>query len=219
MPALRLRLALLLGPACAAMAAGALTLPRGGPRLYWAPRPRPTLAITALHLPTAVDGRRREARSEARETEVVEELRSVRTSPMIHVLFYTAILLQIVPPASAVLLSVDLILQLNEMVMPMYITAPLALEVAHYAFSRSCTWKARGSGSLRKADLIGSDRLTLWQRCLHDRSISTRDFITGWFYRRPGGDEWVRNEGLAVTTDAPLEVEELKRCNVLEWMR
>ena len=57
--------------------------------------------------------------------------------------------------------------------------------------------------------------------CLRDRSIGTADFITGWFYRRPSSasGDWERaNDGLALESDEPVGVSELKRGNVLEWL-
>ena len=139
-----------------------------------------------------------------------------KTSAAIYMVFAGVLLLQLVPPASAIALSAAVIF--DEASLPLYIMAPLVLEASHYAFCEVSTRVSRSSSPLQKVDATQSERLDQWRRCLRDRSISTPDFITGWFYRRPEGNDWQQNDGLALATDEPVEVCELRRGNIMEWL-
>ena len=113
---------------------------------------------------------------------------------MPYVLSALAAIFQTIPPAATAGVCALAALPQAEAALPMYLTLPLILEAAHYIFSSTSSRAFAGSVGPSKTlpEREASDMLELWHTCLADQTITTEDFISGWFAPVKGAvsDTW-----------------------------
>ena len=124
-----------------------------------------------------------------------------------------ASVLQKMPAAATATTAALCILPEVEAATPLFISLPILAEAAHHIYS-SVGSRVFPKSTARHTlpERNAEEQLELWQQCLDDPTVSTEDFIRGWFLPASRSDRPTSGDEMMVT------LEELRRDNVADWL-
>ena len=117
-----------------------------------------------------------------------------------------------IPPAATAGVVALAALPVDELALPLYFTLPLVLEAAHYVVSATSSRAFSGKAAVSLPERDAGEMVHLWRQCLADPTITTEDFITGWFASSDRKEAPKNGDDIAITLD------QLQRDNVAEWL-
>jgi pimeloyl-ACP methyl ester carboxylesterase len=121
---------------------------------------------------------------------------------------------QALPPAATAAVAFLVASPIDELALPLYVTLPLVLEAVHYVMSSTSSRAFSGKTTTSLPERDATEMVDLWARCLADPTISTTDFITGWFDKAPADRAATPTDGTSIT----VTLVELQRENVADWL-